>query len=566
MWDGLADLIATLSDLAEGGATPRFYLSSLDPGVGKTSAIVAFVTSLVCSPTHREVGVLICDSRLDEVENLVEELKGIEVGVFTSDDEINHRQLGSPNSACQVMITTQQMVESRCRNRRFREVPEFYYMGRAREVRIWDEAMLPAAPLTLTTDDLHMLVPEHRALFPEYATAIEDFLEKVRRADDRDTITVPHIPTKYGPSILSETMRHRGTDRMSKSAISLALLAGRLVTVRSDQGNRNAILSYEEVLPPDIAPIVITDASGRVRNTYRHWQRGRGNLTLLRGADKRYDRLTVHVWQRGGGKRSFRDHGLELAMGVAETINTKLDEKWLVVHHKANSRFDLPKEVLTRLEGDADRVHFVSWGNHQATNQYVDVPNVVLAGTLFFPKSLYEAVGRASAGLEDEEVLARSAYDEIVAGENRHLVLQAICRGRVRNTVDGGCPESHAYIIASKQSGIARELHSIFPGCRILTWKPAGAEQLSGKRGDALHYLIGRFDDDPEQVVSFVEVMEAIGMNDHKNFRRCVRRDARFMEALRAAGIGEYSFGPRGFVYSDPDKHAAAADENDGDF
>src|SRR5690606_26207095 len=103
--------------------------------------------------------VLICVARLSEIKSLVDAI-GIdrgEVGILTSDQEVNGLGMAHGQLA-RVLFTTQQMIESRCRGRRFESVKELQYLGKPRAVRIWDEAMLPAAPLKLTADDLHQLI------------------------------------------------------------------------------------------------------------------------------------------------------------------------------------------------------------------------------------------------------------------------------------------------------------------------------------------------------------------------------------------------------------------------
>jgi hypothetical protein len=41
-------------------------------------------------------------------------------------------------------------------------------------------------------------------------------------------------------------------------------------------------------------------------------------------------------------------------------------------------------------------VSTLHWGAHDATNDYANVPNIILAGTLFLRPSYYEALGRLS--------------------------------------------------------------------------------------------------------------------------------------------------------------------------
>ena len=91
------------------------------------------------------------------------------------------------------------------------------------------------------------------------------------------------------------------------------------------------MITYRPTMPDDLRPLVVLDASGRVRDAYgsieRHW----GILTRLRPAVKDYSPLTIHTWQTSGSKSGFEKNGDNLTAGIAKAILTKPDEKWLVV-------------------------------------------------------------------------------------------------------------------------------------------------------------------------------------------------------------------------------------------
>jgi len=73
MWDAMADLAVHLEWMATGEAESKFFLSSLDPGIGKTMTITHFVSGLLNVPAlYGHVGVLICVASLDEVEKLID--------------------------------------------------------------------------------------------------------------------------------------------------------------------------------------------------------------------------------------------------------------------------------------------------------------------------------------------------------------------------------------------------------------------------------------------------------------------------------------------------------------
>ncbi len=546
MWDALIDLATTLERMADRECLPLYHLSSLDPGVGKTRTIIHFIQSLMGSPDHDTVGVLLCVSRLDEIRKLTKEmgLSDNDFAVLTADKDLNALGCGRPHSA-RVLFTTQQMVERRCEGKLFKDVNVFHFNGRQRSVRIWDEAILPGQILTLNRDDIGHLFAPLRSSHPTLAETIETLFVDLKEVKDGSTIYVPDF-TKVHKVDLNEVLRLLSHTEQAhqKTAMSLWLLSGKDVSVRKDYNRGNTVLDYRETLPEDFAPVAVLDASGRVRTTYRYWKDRRGNLAKLRQADKRYNNLKVHVWNTGGGKSSFRKKGQDLINGIATTINRKPTEEWLVVHHKAQPSFDVVSGVRDLLCMNPDKVHFVHWGNHHGTNDYAHVKNVILAGTLFYRPSYYDAMGRLGSGLKSTERLTKSDFEDVMIGEHRHLVLQALCRGAVRQCIGDVCAPCDAYIIASVKSGIKEALPDIFPGCKVASWKPLGTA-LKGKMAHAASIIKERLKADPKCFVRFRDIMSSIGMTDFSNFRRSIRNHPDFMDVMAEEGIIEWGLGKR---------------------
>ena len=49
------------------------HLSSLDPGVGKTTTVIFFLRALLASKAHEDVAALVCVRRKDQIEAIVKE-------------------------------------------------------------------------------------------------------------------------------------------------------------------------------------------------------------------------------------------------------------------------------------------------------------------------------------------------------------------------------------------------------------------------------------------------------------------------------------------------------------
>jgi hypothetical protein len=263
----------------------------------------------------------------------------------------------------------------------------------------------------------------------------------------------------------------------------------------------------------------------------------RQNLVRLASATKDYSPLTIHIWRRRGSKSGWQHHGAELVDGITKTILTKPDEKWLVVHHKADSRVpDVPTEVTKFLPpGVAGGVSFTHWGRHQASNEWAGVPYVILAGTLFMRPSMYTALTHLAQGkpagdhrLPDEDI------QKTTVGEHKDLLLQAICRGRVRKLNGNRCLPMHAYVIATPMSGIPAALRDVFPGCRVERWQPV-EKRLTGKLAEAIHVL--------EQLagvgispITYRTIRDHINVKDVSNWRKQVATREEWAEAVANNG------------------------------
>jgi hypothetical protein len=543
MWTALTELASVLEAMAEGRCPQKFFLSSLDPGVGKTQTVTHFLKALTASTDHLDVGVLICVSRLDEIDRFVVEMElaRIDYAVLTSDQERNKLGIGSERSRlARVLFTTQQMIESRGAGRDFDDIRAFQFFGRPRQVRIWDESILPGQPVTLNRYDLACLPRAFVRTKPDLAQAIFDVCNEIEGIADGSTYQVPDFEARAGFD-LNKALSYVSSDPDRQVLTALWRLSGKTASVRRDgPAFGNTMLDYRETLPDNLAPLVILDASGRVRTTYRQWRKNRGGLEWLATATKRYDNLTVHCWQTGGGKRAFRDNSQALLDGIAETINTKPDEDWLVVHHKDGINLDFATALQTRITGNPARIHFVHWGNHHATNAYVEVPNVILAGTLFYRPSYYEALTRLAADKRPAQgAILKTVEEEVTIGEHRHLILQALCRGSVRRCQGDVCAPCNAYIIAAARSGIPEALPTIVPGCRVVKWQPV-QRALRGKVKEAAEFVLAWFDKGrPADLLRFNVVQKALGIRDPKNFKNDVRRHPDFIEALDNHGITE---------------------------
>jgi hypothetical protein len=346
MWEAISDIVVTLEHMANETAEDAVYVSSLDPGVGKTQSIVQFLPMMLGSDQHDDVSALVCAGRLKHIEDVINDaknagLRDCDFAVFTSDERLNRLGCGIENRhSARVLFTTHAMVMKKCEvNGSFTEANDFFYRHQRRAVRVWDEAFMPGLAVTFNQNDIASLIKPMSAVSTDFADQLLDLAATLRKSKDQDRLVVPDLQARCGVDLNTlERVFSDAPEDQKTAANSLWFLFDKTVTVRRDGRYGNAMIDYRETLPKGLAPLLVLDASSRrsIRETYNLWEEERGKIIRLRDAPKDYSALTIHHWNTAGGKTAFKDPttGARLIQGVANTISSKPTEKWLVVHHK----------------------------------------------------------------------------------------------------------------------------------------------------------------------------------------------------------------------------------------
>ncbi|NVO29553.1 hypothetical protein HJ526_19235, partial [Donghicola sp. C2-DW-16] len=320
----------------------------------------------------------------------------------------------------------------------------------------------------------------------------------------------------------------------------LVQAAGKCLPVHMNAFGEAKLLDYRETLPNDLFPLLVLDASGRCRATYKLMERRGDTLVRLPSATKRYDNLSLNLWSRGSGRAAYANDKEEvLIRGIAAQIATRPDEDWLIVHNKA-SVGDLQDRLEAHL-GNAmtGTLHFLTWGNHHGTNAYAHVPNVVLASLFHIPPEVYEARVRLCAAMAGRDKVNATQLKNMALGEHLHNILQALCRGTVRGLgPDGTGSPCRAHLIAPTISGVASALPDLFPGAQLVEWMPEGATKLSKSIAAALAIIDAALRDGLGDTWTYAELAERIGMNA-KDFKKRVARDPRFQREIASRGYVE---------------------------
>jgi hypothetical protein len=543
-------LLRTLEDGLRSNLPGSYFLASLDPGMGKTLTVTEFLKAWKANGYSPSSSVLVCVARREEIGRYMTDagLTKDEVAVVTSynrnEDFEDWRQRGvaeDQHQSARIMFTTHAMVQSRTKNRGFATLREFYFEGAPRALRVWDESMVPDAPPLIRMDDLALLAAPLRHKHPAFVKALQAFQMAVWSAPEGEMIT---IPTDL--SVLAEAASKADSGHKELLKQLAALGDQELMLLDGDNGDMN-LVGAARSMANGLAPALILDASGRVRRTYDLWSEHRGQLVRLPAAHNDYRQLEVHLWQRGSGKNTLNQPGrrLEIADAVAKVINDDPDRdaQWLIVHYKADQ--DIFPMIQDRVEhGATERLKKLTWGRHQATNEFLHVRNVVVIGQLTYRKLDYLALACAASGLRPAELGDDFDVDDLRWSEFQHHLLQALCRASVRKGANGIAGACRAYVIATpdRQQTEVR-VRETFPGCQLHAWEPV-QRGPSATVQEAMAFLRKHLPLGLMDSVSKRQVREHLGI-EAKNFGRDVVSDKHFQAFLKAQGMDETHHGFR---------------------
>ena len=337
-WDGLRQIARSIEAMAlllhtvpeitsvDSNVDDSLYVSFLPTGMGKTSTLVEAVRILTQTKPLNHVGVIIFLSRCEEIERLANEM-ALDTGEYAvlvgkGRDEYNALGRQSDKTNARVLFTTQQMLEARSAGgKRFADIEAFHFQGKRRQVRIWDEAILPSRALVVGQYDISNLLKRFNRENLALTSELKTLFSALESARSSAFVAMPDLQ-KYDVAL--ENALSWVSDDDDKTAVeALWALSGRTVRVRRDK-YVNAVLDYKDVLPLDLGPMLILDASGRHRQTYELWFKNRGKLRFLDSPEKSYNGLTIHHWNRGAGKDAQKKDGQKIARGVAFVRSTRM--------------------------------------------------------------------------------------------------------------------------------------------------------------------------------------------------------------------------------------------------
>lgn len=582
----------------------KAVLCSLSPGQAKTTALQTFIKHVSAHPNSitengkkfSDVGILVCINTLDEIEAFCRELDPSNLCVWTGqqgEKEDLCRSLGDiqkPTDA-QVLVTTHKRIEIELNDTKgepseFWSVSSLAYSKGTRIARVWDEAYLAGTPVVLPLRDLK----RHQPYLEEVHTeAGEELRAIIKRADclldaDQEATTwkFPAFWKQFDLDVGDIVKDIAATDRKLSDQLleaihdtfeALAYISGKPIVIRSD-GNMigSTILTYTPVIPDSFLPVIVLDASGAkgIRRTYDEMVRTGRLARLGPEAKKSYKGFKIDVWRKGGGKAQFIEQFDHRLAGIANWLTSEVPrgERVLVIHHlpdtpeqvrakadreRRHKKYrpvmpDLSKALVDYLERnfplyDTSNLAFTTWGKHRAKNDWKDYPNVVAAGTLFKPDSVYEATYRIARRYKPEHgKVDYETLETFKLGEYADDLMQGLGRCRIRQpfgTNSERCPPVRALVIAHPRSGIPDNLEVWFPKAEVRT-VVLMPDDLDGTASAVLHFVEAwRKRSAIGSTLTFRDVKKSLGLTNEE-FRDKCRESKTLTDRLKQLGIVEY--------------------------
>lgn len=534
-------LIKTMDEGFRGLLKPAFYLSPIDTGMGKSLCIKSFLKALVINGSIHNSGILICLQTKAEIESFIEDCK-LEKRLFSVlvyNDPLNDKGRGEAGRGeVPVLFTTHKMVRSRCVTS-FAEAKDFFYKGKPRKLRLWDESLLPAEPVSFSIDMLASIAAPLRPHEPQFVKDLDYFLNEVRWKEGGCVIVPKHLAKTADYILMNEGI---GWRKLSDEQIAVLQQISDCpeVALRISYSRQTgkALAGVISELPADLAPAIIFDASGRLKDTYNLWEQHRGNLVWLRPATNDYSNVTVNLWKTKSGRGALEEEevGRGIFRQVAKLIETKPDEKWLLISFKADAELDILDEVHSYLSEETSakvELEYVHWGRHFAVNDYADIKNVIIIGSWLYSdsayKSLYHAAAGIPAGENDKEAISLLRKSEFKAN-----FLQAFMRGHGRRSVNGKAGECTAHVIVSNSPNPEPLIAEALPGCKIVEWSPI-PKVLTGQVKQVADYLLAQKEVGVGTITK-IAVTEALGIKKKQRLT-AILQSKPLQKLLAANGI-----------------------------
>lgn len=519
---------------------PAVYVMSADCGTGKTRALQNVLREWKADGFPGD-GAIVMIFTLAEIDAIVAGagLDHNDYAVYTSEEK--YRTYGAGRDAANVvpvLFATHSMAKRlTLKVGSLPLVTEFHRNGRVRSLRVWDEGFNAAEGVAFDLDDLAALPSAFKMLSNDDRAVLRRLGQSCLEPVAGLRLDIPLSVIDIGDQALKKGLKV--ADGPKRTLEGLVRLAGSSAYLRGDDKDGWSFIGAGRSLPADIAPLFVLDASARLTARYRQLSAHGMRVVELEPATLSYERMNIHWYDRGAGRTALNDPAQRgvIFKAIADLANTKPTEQFLLVISKRvcgggeDGPATLPKELHGMIT-DPDRVKVATWGRHIGTNEFRDIPNVIIVSAYNYGLAAYDALALAATGNRVDEI-GKPARWEQEAEAFMHNVYQAVCRSSVRLRNGALSGAANVYLIMKDGDRRRAQVAQAFPGAPIQSWIP-NPPTKEAKHDLVLRILFANLE--RQSFISLKDLGKACGGSGSSYLTKIVRT-TRFKEAIGAAGI-----------------------------
>lgn len=493
----LYELLTEMTAFALGIANGR-KAYSLPTGCGKTSAIIAWVSTVYClglddialSVSAFTVSAL-CDIKIALIAHGVPES---EIGIkYANAALLLYPSTG--NEDRRIQLVTHARVSGGVDDELF-----IKHRGVSRALMIYDESLIKATSGAIAKKNLSAdvawlseivkgtkLEPDYKQLLTYLKSAceqIEAALEIIKR--NPNEVVMVELP------VLNAKDCHlylKLAGKYPRCSHILELIENTDMKLRVGTSGQGAgVVWYEISIPQELSNILILDASYPIRRLIHL------DTSIIQGSKlsklsiKRFENVVFHEMKACSGRSAMQKNfsyaskeERNISREIVEVVkNTNVSKSILVVTFKRNyGEVDIQKVITQDLReagvdtelstsSGAKRINFLTWGNETSLNTFSHCEVVVIVGVLQLP-----LLSLASKIIGQKDDIRASVDNSCIAdvsdGEQAHSVYQALSRGSCRVVEYGQAKAMHVHLINNNKK-LKPLLKEVMQGATWLQW------------------------------------------------------------------------------------------------
>lgn len=518
-------VVGRFTMLANGAASGRFAYD-LPCGGGKTQAVIAWCAEMVLQ--NKPWSVAVSASRvadLCDIKRQLLEVHGVPesaVGIVHSYGDAADYPPTTGNDERPILLVTHNRVRGTGAARRIET-----YQGRPRSFVIWDESLIAAEHRAIERVQLEQglgwlkplaegfrsgpdLVEAVRYLETAWAVLAQEFERQGSEGRGARAVDLPELEPDALERLLSALPDQREADAPRDL---LRISQGPIRAAKTNQGG-GGVVTYEVVVPRDLANVAVLDASWAIRDLERLDRSIRDDPAFVPYRNfKNFGNVTVnHLRTKSGRTATVADfleprEGRKLSREIVEVVKgLPTDEGVLIFTFKpkATRRGNAPLDMAETLRGDLEaagidtaatlpdgrsRFAWLTWGQETAVSTYAYCRNVIFAGVLH--RSDADLAG-AMIGQSDNLLRPVSTMDiqTVRRSEVAHGLYQAMNRGACRTTENGEAGRMRVWL-PHRDKKVREVLDTVMPGLVWTEWRGEVLEGATSKEEDLADKING---------------------------------------------------------------------------